>query len=364
MSEEIEVVDLEEKSGSQSRRWFLTINNPTQTDDEMKEYIENLEHFKYCAFQREKGEETGTVHFQLFIIFSIGKRFNTIKNYFPTAHIEQAKGSNVQCRDYCTKSATRISGPYELGQFAEERTRTDIKQFFELIDEGASDIELRKLFPTLFLREFNKLNALRMVKNIDYSKQKRDVEVTYVYGPSGSGKTTYVEDLTINDSVFYVDTFDNSAFTGYKGESTLIIDEYKGQFNLQFFNRLLDSSPVKLRGLASLSMACFIKVYIISNFRYKDLYKHEQEENYEQYQGFVRRLHKIVRISNFKPYVERETIWEDIPQEEQKPFGKKKRIKQMIEYDKYGMSKIIYDKDLQKMQQTELSEIDNDDLPF
>ncbi len=366
MSDEIEIVDLEnKKTSSQARRWVLTINNPTQTDEEMQEYLENLEHIKYFMFQREKGEKEETIHFQMFVIFSIGKRFNTVKGYFPTAHIEQAKGTNVQCRDYCSKTETRVSGPYEFGQFAEERSRTDIKQFFDMIDEGASDIELRKLFPTLFLKEFNKLNALRMVKPIDYSKQKRDVEVTYVYGESGSGKTTYVEDLTIDDTVFYVDTFDNSAFTGYKGENVLLIDEFKGQFGLQFMNRLLDSSPVKLRGLNFLGQACFTKVYIISNFRYKDLYQDEQKENWAQYQGFVRRLHKIIRIVNFQPIVERETIWEDIPAEEQKPYGRKKRINQMIEYDKFGMSKIIYDKGLYQMQQVELTEVvDDSDLPF
>ncbi|MDD4110931.1 MAG: hypothetical protein PHS54_05230 [Clostridia bacterium] len=76
------------------RRWLLTINNETRSDEELKRYIENLEHFKYCMFQREKGSETGTEHIQAFIIFSIGKRLETVKNYFPRAHLEQ-----VNCRN-------------------------------------------------------------------------------------------------------------------------------------------------------------------------------------------------------------------------------------------------------------------------
>ena len=350
-----------------ARRWLLTINNPEQTDEEMVQYIKSLEHIRYAAFQREKGEEKGTIHFQLFLIFSVGKRFNTIKNYFPTSHIEKAQGTNVQCRDYCTKTDTRVSGPYEIGLFAEERSRTDIKSFYELLDAGASDIQLRDLFPSLFLKEFNKLPKLRTTKSDEiYKKQERDVEVTYIYGPSGSGKTTYVRDLIRDKDYFYVDTFDNSAFTGYQNEDILVIDEFKGekQFNIQFMNRLLDFSPFKLRGLNFLGQACFTKVYIISNFHYKQLYKQEQEENISQYNGFVRRLNKVIRIESPKQiFLERETIWEDIPKEEIKVNGKTKQAKRVIEYNKQGQSKIVFDRYMPIYEQAELLSNDND-LPF
>lgn len=365
MDEEILIEEDESLKNTQGRRWMLTINNPTKTDDEILEYVQGLEHFKYAMFQRERGHETNTEHIQMFIIFSIGKRFSTVKSYFPTAHIEQSRGTNVQCRDYCSKSDTRVSGPFELGQFAEERARTDVTSFMQLVDAGASDYELKRLYPTQFLKELNKLPKLRAVSKIDYSKQQRDVEVWYVWGDSGSGKSTYVEDLTISETTFRVDTFDNSAFTDYVGEKVLIIDEFKGQFTLQFMNRLLDSFPVKLRGLNYLGFARFTKVYIISNFSYKDLYKNEQSENKGQYDGFVRRLHHIIKIKYFgDAQVQRETIFEDIPKEEQKPFGRTKRIKQVIDYDNYGMSKIVYDKDFVQMRQTELTEIEDDDLPF
>ena len=358
------------EENTQARRWVLTINNPIETDEQMQEYLKGLEHFKYYMFQREKGEEKGTVHFQIYIVFSIGKRFSTIKSYFPTAHIEKAQGSNVQCRDYCSKSETRISGPYEDGTFTEKGSRTDLKDFYELIDSGASDLQLRELYPSLFLREFNKLNDLRNLRKFEiFKKQERDVEVIYIYGPSGSGKTTYVRDLIRNKEPFYVDTFDNSAFTGYAGEDILVIDEFRGagQFNIQFMNRLLDFSPVKLRGLKYLGQACFTKVYIISNFHYKELYKQEQEENISQYNGFVRRLSKVIRINSPTDiFVERETIYEDIPASEQKPYGRKKRIKQVVEYDKYGRVKIVFDRYNKQTEQIELALYsgNNDDLPF
>ena len=334
------------ENNTQARRWVLTVNNPKESDEDMEKYIRNLEHIKYAMFQREKGEEKETIHFQIFLIFSICKRFSTIKNYFPTAHIEPAKGTNVQCRDYCSKTETRVSGPYEIGNFAEERSRTDIKGFYELIDSGASDLQIRELYPSLFLKEFNKLAKLRSMRKIDlFSMQERDIEVIYIYGQSGSGKTSYVNDLVRGTKCFHVSLYDNSAFSGYSGEDVIIMDEFKGEFKLQYLNMLLDgSSFVKLRGLNFAGHACFTKVYIMSNFYYKDLYKYEQNENEGQFFGFCRRLHKVIRMVCEKPIIEKETIWEDIPKAEQKPYGKKRRIKQTVEYDKNGKSRITYDR--------------------
>ena len=66
-------------SDKQARRFCITINNPTETDDEMMSYLKNLEHIKYFIFSREKGNMEGTIHLQMFLIFTIGKRFSTIK---------------------------------------------------------------------------------------------------------------------------------------------------------------------------------------------------------------------------------------------------------------------------------------------
>ena len=293
----------------QARRFILTINNPTQTDEELNSYIESLEHFKYSCWQREKGEKTGTEHIQMFIIFSIGKRFATIKSYFPTAHIEKVRGSNSQARDYCSKSETRVSGPYELGTFAEERGRSDIKEFLECIDAGLTNIELKALFPTLFLKSYDKIERLRQEKVFnDYKNRLRSLDVTYIYGCAGSGKTSYVVNKYGLENIYRVTNYDKGLFDAYAGQNVLVFDEFNSQIKIEPMLNYLDIYPLQLPCRYNDKVACFEKVYIISNFSIDKQYMKEQQLKEEQYNAFMRRIHTIMKIENRIPKIERQTM--------------------------------------------------------
>jgi len=279
------------------RRWCLTINNESRSDEELSQYIQGLEHFKYCIFQREQGHEKGTQHIQMFIIFSIGKRFGTVKNYFPTAHIEDAKGTNTQCRDYCSKSDTKIGDTVELGQFAEERSRTDISNFIELVQSGASSSELISLYPHLYLKELNKISSIYQQALYDKFKTvKREVEVTYIYGSPGSGKTSYIVNKHGLGTYYDVANYNNSAFDMYNAEDIIVFDEFTGQIPITQMNKYLDYYPLQLPARFSNKVACYTKVYIVSNLPLSKLYEFEQNNNPTLYQAFIRRIHKVINI--------------------------------------------------------------------
>lgn len=281
----------------QCRRFLLTINNPKEKDEDFEKYVQGLEHFKYCIFQREKGHETGTEHFQVFISFTIAKRFSTIKSYFPTAHIEACKGSNVQCRDYCCKSDTRVSGPYEIGQFVEERSRTDISNFIELCQLGASDVEIAKLYPSLYLKSLDKISKIRQsYVGDEFLNKLRDVDVTYIYGLPGTGKTRYIYDNYKFGEFYHTSVYNNSTFDGYNGQDVLVLDEFSGKINIELMNRLLDRYPFELPARFANKVACYTKVYIVSNFKITELYKDEQSSKRILFDAFLRRVRKIVRF--------------------------------------------------------------------
>lgn len=268
-------------------------------------YIEILTNFKYTAFQIERGGNSELTHIQAMIIFSKPFHWTTFARCFPVADFDPIYGSNSKARAYCTKEETRISEPVEIGQFAEERERTDVKEFLEMLNIGADDEVLEKNFPNLYLREFNKLDNLRLKKLFNkYSKIRRNVKVTYIYGNSGVGKTTYISDLLGFEDTFFVDQYDLSAFTNYKGEKNIVFDEYKGRFPVDFMNKLLDKNPVQLRGLNVVKYACFENVYIISNYSPKELPFYQDLFNQDSiaYKSFERRLHNIVHWLGFSKW--------------------------------------------------------------
>ena len=289
------------------RRWFLTINNEERSLEELSEYVKNLEHFKYSMFQREEGEKKHTPHIQMLLIFTVGKRFSTIQNYFPKAHIEEVKGTNAQARAYCSKQETRIEGPIEIGNFAEERSRTDISNFLELIHLNTSHKELESLYPALYSK---------MCRNIDYIKEKgredeykeklRDIEVTYLYGPPGVGKTSYVINKHSLKDIFTVPFYRYGNFDSYNGQDVIVFDEFASQIEIPLMNKLLDIYPMELPSRFNNKTVCYTKVYIISNLPICEQYKNDRENGL--YNAFYRRIHNILRMDeNHQIHVEKET---------------------------------------------------------
>lgn len=100
----------------QFRACCFTINNPT--DEEVSNLKHKLSELKYAVFQYERGSE-GTLHIQGYAYSQNPKRLGGWKAVTgPRAHIERARGSSEQNRQYCTKEDTRESGtePWEHGQ--------------------------------------------------------------------------------------------------------------------------------------------------------------------------------------------------------------------------------------------------------
>lgn len=292
---------------SMKRRWCLTINNEERSLEELSEYIQNLEHFKYAIFQREKGEKTETPHIQMFIIFTCGKRFSTIQNYFPRAHIEDAKGTNTQCRDYCSKSETRIEGPVELGAFAEERARTDISNFMELVKLGTDYSDLEKLYPKLYLDNISKLDKIKENARLEkFSKILRDIEVTYIYGEPGIGKTSYIVNKYELGTFYSVPFYKYGNFDNYNGEDIIVFDEFASQVDITLMNKLIDRYPMQLPSRYASKVACYTKVYIISNLPLSSLYPNDRESGL--YNAFLRRIHTVIKFDKKGMHYEKRTI--------------------------------------------------------
>lgn len=418
-----------EDSSSQSRRWCFTINNPFGTDieeidisvnslpvktdyyekstlDNLKqsdlfnfkyvkgqkridddkfeeyvyeraffkdapsafEYFKSLENFKYVIFSVEKGLNEQTEHIQGFIIFNCGRRFRTVRKDFLYHHIEKAQGTNVQARGYCLKSDTHIDGPYESDGFCEERSRTDLKSFYEMVESGSTNQELKKMFPKLYEKNVNKIHKFRAdAIEEKYKYSLRDVEVTYIYGAPGAGKTRKVFLDNNPRDIFSVDHYDNSMFTGYEFEDIILMDEFTDALNPQMLNKLLDNPAVHLRGLGTADYAAYHKVYIVSNYSPSEIYKRlkSTSEDYKVYKAIQRRIHNVIRMEyGGKEIIERITEWEPCTNEKEIKLGLTKQIKCTYEFDSEGNKLYLYNRynpvsDMLQISPAEQKEIDD-----
>ena len=351
----------ESSHDKQARRFCITINNPTETDEEMFTYLQNLEHIKYFIFSREKGNMEGTIHLQMFLIFTIGKRFSTIKKLFPKAHIESAKGSNTQNRDYCSKNDTHISGPFEFGEFAEQGARKDLKAFFDLVNAGATDYELQCLYPKLYEKNVSKLAAFRNAKILnDYSKSLReDLIVTYIYGSTGVGKTYCIMKKYDKGSFYRITDYIKDPWQDYVDQKIVVFDEFRSQFPMVNMLNFLDIYPVSLPARFSNKITCYNRLFIISNIPPSSQYSNYKVEEPETYKAFNRRIHHVVHLTKEKCTVEKSRDIEEL-----------KSILPEEYLAKLDLSSFIYNKALENNKNAhqeriiQFEPIDDEDLPF
>jgi hypothetical protein len=91
---------MSKSQGRQCRRWVGTVNNPSDGIEDKIQELDALANYLVCG--REVGE-SGTPHLQLYVAFKKPHRLTAVRKLIPGAHLEPAKGSDVQNQKYCTK---------------------------------------------------------------------------------------------------------------------------------------------------------------------------------------------------------------------------------------------------------------------
>lgn len=108
---------------TRASHWSVTINNPTQDDEDYME-LARQRGWKIDG-QKERGKE-GTEHYQLHVT-TPQVRFSAVKKAFPRAHIEVARNVTA-LQQYVNKEDTRVAP-----LVASQDKYPSQKRFFELI---------------------------------------------------------------------------------------------------------------------------------------------------------------------------------------------------------------------------------------
>jgi hypothetical protein len=259
------------------------------------DYFSKLDHMNYVSLGWEVGDE-GTPHIQGYIHFTSPKHFKTLVTYMGKNHIEKVYGTNQQAIDYTQEDSDFT----EIGERPLEKGgRTDLAEFFKAVEDGMTNKELRAEYPSLYGLHYKKVKDIRLeLLEERFSKEHRNVSVYYIYGDSGIGKTRAIYDRFDIHDIYRVPHYNHGMFDGYMGEDVLVLDEFTGGIKFTELMQYLDRYPVKLNARYKDPVACFTKVFIISNEPLNEWYQGIQQYQYTSYQAFLRRINGIADFND------------------------------------------------------------------
>lgn len=291
---------------SKSRKWQITINNPVDkgyTHDKLKEQLSLFDSLVYWCMSDEVGEN-GTYHTHVFFALNNATRFSTVKNRFQGAHFEMANGTSKQNRDYVFKEGkwekdkkkeTNLFDTHEeFGEMPVERQgcRNDLTDLYDMIKSGMSNYDIIEEDAN-YMMNIDKIERVRQtVKEEKYKNTFRELDVVYIYGVTGTGKTRGVMEEYGYSNVFRVTDYLHP-FDSYKGQDIIIFEEFRSSLKIQDMLNFLDGYPLELPCRYSNKIACYTKVFIITNISLEQQYESVQKEYKETWKAFLRRIHKI-----------------------------------------------------------------------
>lgn len=243
-----------------------------------------------------------------------------MENRFPGIHRENVKGSSAQNRAYVLKDGEKYhkasDGSYmytdssgkthiginhpdtfeECGELPHETQgkSKSAEMIYSLIKDGASNLEILEAVPSSMLN-IDKIDRTRsLLRDADFAKSWRNLQVTYIFGSTGVGKTRSVMELYGYENCYRVTDYKHP-FDTYDGQDVLILEEYRSQFKISDILNYLDGYPLLLPCRYFNRQACFTKVFIISNEPPEKQYAVVTDESRAT---FFRRIHRIRQYSN------------------------------------------------------------------
>ena len=201
--------------------------------------------------QRELAPTTGQTHWQGYVRCATRKRMTTIKRLLnrENAHLEIAKGTEQQCKDYCTKIASRAvddAEPFERGNFNPEEgsregqgRRSDLEAAAAMIDSGASLLKWRKL-TNLTLYVTTGAYAVQGAEGLGSAKAGKGRQSGNLVG----SWRTWQDSLGQTSgwwSISVLSGSDTPPLGQLRGERTILLDEFKWEsWPIDTMKRLMD----------------------------------------------------------------------------------------------------------------------------
>ncbi|AXH77589.1 MAG: helicase [Circoviridae sp.] len=264
---------------SRSRAWFLTENSQLLKSQATLEEECAKDTVVYAIMCKEVAPKTGHEHAHIYIYFKNARSFNCMKDKFPTADIEKAKGSPEQAMKYVSKDGDKM---YEFGVCPVGRKSIEVvwKEAVDAFKRGEGDRESRiyaahqSFFDSLELqyRKYPKYDGNLQNKNI------------WIYGPAGTGKSSLAEHLADLEGASWYNKMNNKWWNGYRDQKYVIMqdidpDRLKGL--VDHIKQWADRYPftAELKNTARTISPAGYRLVITSNYSIEQCFPKEDDQN-------------------------------------------------------------------------------------
>lgn len=159
-----------------AKRWCFTLNNYTDEDINCVREAFNNENCVFAVVGIEVGEN-GTPHLQGFIHLRNKKTFRSLKSILPSAHIELARGTDVENQLYCKKENNVL---FEIGFPAQsQETNHSLLDAYMLVDLVVNGEDLCDLLDSSDRYKIAYGKHQRLVDSLITKKNKKRLELMF-----------------------------------------------------------------------------------------------------------------------------------------------------------------------------------------
>lgn len=224
----------------------------------------------YMVYQREVCPDTGRVHFQGYI--ELAGKHSMVQLHgvagLEHAHFEVRRGTQGQARDYAMKADTRVEGPWEYGELKAQGKRSDLEDIKVLVDCNTPILQIWEQHYGSMIRYHRSVKEYKRIKT---AKRNWVTNIIIIIGPSGIGKSRLAREMAAD--AYWKPP--GKWWDDYDGHSTVIWDEFSGQYPFRELLRILDSSPLSVESKGSYVQFVADTVIFTSNFGPADWYNED-----------------------------------------------------------------------------------------